>query len=147
MFPIVKYVDNDAFSANARNWPGFVQVKRNVPHRAAVVAQEAWEATHKMDPVKLFFRVFKRSKQDQREFEYMGHEVEVQAAAIIYGLPGAEYRTKEAYALKHGYGGLFDHLSLGQIEHELRARSAKARQWVQANLSELRKHDERRTGQ
>lgn len=144
MFPIVRYVDDDKLGgANARNWPGYVQVKRNVPNRAAVVAQEAWESMHKMDPINLMFRVFLRSKKDRRKFEYMGHECEVQAAVLIYGHNVNHYRTAEAMALHRGYDGLFAHMTVEQIAAEMRARSEKAKAWVRANLHHLRRHDER----
>lgn len=142
MFPIVQYVNDDAFKANARNWPGFVQVKRNVPYRAAVVAQEAWESMHKMDPLKLFHRVFLRSDNDRREFEYMGHEIETQAALILYGARQVPYRTREAMSMRGGYDGIFNRISITDIEKEMRARSPKAKLWIYANIDHLRKHME-----
>lgn len=139
MFPIVKIVDDLPSGVNARNWPGLVKVRRGLQFRAAIVAQEAWESMHKMDPVKLFFRVFKRSKQDQREFEYMGHEVEVQAAALIYGVDANEYRLNEAKRMHGGYNNLFAHLSHKEIAMELRARSGKANRFVNEHLDKLKK--------
>lgn len=140
MFPIVKIVDDLPAGTNARNWPGLVKVRRGLQFRAAIVAQEAWESMHKMDPVKLFFRVFKRSKQDQREFEYMGHEVEIQAAILIYGVDAVEYRRNEALRMKEGYNGLFGHLSVNAIVAELRARSGKANRFVNQHLEKLKSY-------
>lgn len=140
MFPIVRVVDSISGGANARNWPGLVHLKRGIRYPAAVLAQEAWESMHKMDPVKLLFRVFKRSDADRREFEYMGHECEVQAAWIIYGLEPARYRPAEAKRMQRGYDGLFKKMSVALIESEMRERSYKAERFVRDNISNLRKY-------
>ena len=140
MFPIVKRVDSISGGANARNWPGLVHLKRGIKYPAAVLAQEAWESMHKMDPVKLLFRVFKRSDDYKCEFEYMGHECEVQAARIIYGVEPASYRLAEAKRLQRGYDGLFKKMSVALIESEMRERSEKAERFVRNNISNLRKH-------
>lgn len=140
MFPVVRIVDHISGNPNGRNWPGLVLVKKTAPHRAAVVAQEAWESQHKMDPIKLFFRVFKRSTQDTREFEYMGHEVECQAKVRFYGVPIRDARMQEALSMRHGYDGIFSHMELQQIANEMRDRQTKALDWLNKNQAQLRKY-------
>lgn len=139
MFPIIRLVDNISGGANGRNWPGLVLVRKDHPFRAAVAGQEAWESMHKSDPVKLFFRVFKRNDNDKREFEYMGHEVEVQAAVLFYGVNGREYRMKEAASMRKGYDGLFEHMTVVQISDQLRQRSGKASRWLNEYRPQLQK--------
>ena len=138
MFPIVKYVKD--LGPNGRNWPGLVHVRKGLPYPAAVVAQEAWESMHKMDPIKLFHRVFKRSDQDQREFEFMGHEIECQVMHLLYGVRLDSARQSEALSMKGGYDGLFQNMSIARIKMELEARQEKALKWVNKNMKHIRKH-------
>lgn len=140
IFPIVKYVDELSGGANGRNWPGFVQVRRDAPYRAAVVAQEAWEAMFKTDPAKLWVRLFNWDDENQRELEYMGHECEIQAKRIIYGLPEGSARRVEAASMRNGYDGLFKPYSVDHIAREMLARRPKAMQWVREYETQIRKH-------
>ena len=140
MWPIVRFVDSISGGANARNWPGFVIVRKDLSYPAATIAQEAWESSHKTDPVKLFFRVFKRSKQDAREFEYMGHMVEAYVMWLVYDVPIISAIQSEARSLKRGYDGLFAHLSLVQIEVELTKRMSKAAKWVNDNYDRIKRY-------
>lgn len=113
--------------ANGRNWPLYVEIDTKAAYWRAVLAQEIWEAIHKTNPINL---IRSRSKRGQRDMEYMGHEIEVQAAVMLYGVAEATYRKAEAERMQAGYSGLFQ----GQpVEHELAARRSKAREWVAGN--------------
>lgn len=123
---------------NAVNWPGLVVLGRGIERPAAVAAQEIWEARHKLSPVNLLRRL--TSKSHRRRMELMGHEVEVQASAMLYGQAETEARRREAGALRRGYDGLFRHMTIPQIEAAMLARSVPARAWVTANLREIRRY-------
>lgn len=121
--------------ANGRNWPGFVVLNPDAPLPAAVLAQEAWEAMHKLNPVNLVRVRF--SKRARRRMEIMGHEVEVQAAAIVYGKDRHDYRVAEVYRMRGGYDGLFDGLTRSQMRAAMEAQSDEANRWVRRNLELL----------
>lgn len=113
--------------ANGRNWPLYVEIDPKVPYHKAVLAQEIWESIHKALP---WNAIKARSKKGKREMEYMGHEIEVQAAVLLYGVAEATYRHAEAERMQAGYSGLFE----GQpVERELAARRSEAREWVRDN--------------
>lgn len=113
--------------ANGRNWPLFVQIDTSAAYWRAVLAQEVWEATHKANPINL---IRSRSKKGQRDMEYTGHEIEVQAAVMLYGVAEATYRKAEAGRMQAGYSGLFENQP---VERELAARRSKALEWVRDN--------------
>lgn len=113
--------------ANGSNWPLYVEIDTKAAYWRAVLAQEIWEAIHKVLPWNL---IRSRSKKGRRDMEYMGHEIEVQAAVLLYGVAEATYRKAEAERMQAGYSGLFD----GQpVERELAKRRSKAREWVRDN--------------
>lgn len=113
--------------ANGRNWPLYVEIDPKAAYHKAVLAQELWEAIHKTNPINL---IRSRSEKGQRTMEYMGHEIEVQAAVMLYGVAEATYRKAEAERMQAGYSGIFE----GQpVERELAARRDKARKWVREN--------------
>lgn len=113
--------------ANGRNRPLHVIIDPSVPYYNAVLAQEIWESIHKTNPINL---IRSRSKKGQRDMEYMGHEIEVQAAVMLYGVAEATYRKAEAERMQAGYSGLFENQP---VERELAARRSKAREWVANN--------------
>ena len=71
-----------------------------------------------------------------RAMELWGHEVEVQAAALIYGVDETQKRRNEARSMSE-YSG-YEFKSSGwpsdRIEREMAKRAAKARKWVRKNL-------------
>lgn len=134
--PIV--VRKDLKGANGRNWPGFVILGKKIERPAAIFAQEAYEARHKLNPISLFRRL--TSKESRRRMEYMGHEIEVQVCARLYGQPEVQARFREAEAMRRGYGGLFSHMSLRELETEMQARSGAARSWVQKHIKHIERY-------
>ena len=121
--------------ANGRNWPGLVLLDPDAPLRAAVWAQEAYEARYKLNPINLIRVRF--SKRARREMEIMGHEVEVQAAALVYGLSASTYRVAEAARMRAGYDGLFAGLSAPQLVAAMEAVSDDASRWVRRNRNAI----------
>ena len=121
--------------ANGRNWPGYVLLDPDAPHRAAVWAQEAWEAMRKLNPLALV--KVRLSRRARRRMEIMGHEVEVQAAALVYGLSASTYRVAEAARMRAGYDGLFAGLSAPQLVAAMEAVSDDAGRWVRRNRNAI----------
>lgn len=121
--------------ANGRNWPGYVQLDPDAPLRAAVWAQEAWESMYKMNPMNLL-RV-RLSRKYRRRMEIMGHEVEVQAAAMVYGISASKYRMDESGSMKNGYNGLFDSMSRTQLIAAMEAVAPDAARWVRRNRGRI----------
>ena len=124
--------------ANGRNWPGLVILSPHAPYPAATWAQEAWEAEYKMNPIRLL-RV-KLDRSVLREMEIMGHEVEAQAAAIVYGRDAERYRTNEARAMIRGYDGLFAGVSAEDLADRMKDCAPEASRWVRRNLDDIRKY-------
>ena len=123
--------------ANGRNWPGVIHLNPNAPYRAAVWAQEAYEAVHKLNPFNLLrTRLSKRHKQ---RMEIMGHEIEVQAVRIVYALNINSVRQREAISMKRGYDGLFADMTKDQIEQLMLANQDAANRWVRKNLNQIKK--------
>ena len=121
--------------ANGRNWPGLVLLDPDAPLRAAVWAQEAYEARYKLNPVNLIRVRF--SKRARREMEIMSHEIEAHAAAVIYARPLAAYRRAEAAAMRSGYDGLFASMPPDAIYEAMADRAAEAARWVRRNLRKI----------
>lgn len=121
--------------ANGTNWPGYVQLDPDAPHRAAVWAQEAWEAMHKLNPINLI-RV-RLSRRARRRMEIMGHEVEVQAAALIYGESVEKTRYREISAMLTGYGDLFAGRTRGQLRAAMESVSDDASRWVRRRRNKI----------
>ena len=122
--------------ANGRNWPGVVHLDPEAPYRAAVWAQEAYEAVHKLNPVNMLRSQL--SKRHQRRMELMSHEIEVQAARIVYAKNSSAYRLREVMSLQRGYDGLFADITQVQIEHMMLANQDAANRWVRQNLKQIK---------
>lgn len=122
-------------SANGRNWPGIVVIHPDAPFKAAVWAQEAYEAQAKMNP--LTFLRTRLPKSARRDMEITGHEVEVQAAVEFYGVDEGVYRAREVAQMHRGYDGLFKHMTAAQIEARMLAERETARRFVSANRSKI----------
>lgn len=87
--------------SNARNWPGLIVMDPATTRRAAVWAQEFYESRFKLNPVNLI--KFNLSRRTRVNMELMGHEIETQAATLLYGLDVVSYRFKEARDLCLNY--------------------------------------------
>lgn len=120
--------------ANGRNWPGVVMLDPDAPYRAAVLAQEWFEAVHKLNPWHMF-RVAV-SDNARRHMEIIGHEMEVHAASEIYRAPINKYRWKEAARMKTGYDGLFDQYSTAGLVYAMKQHTW-CRRWVMQRLGKL----------
>lgn len=125
----------DKNGPNGRNRPGMVWINRLAQHKTAVYGQECFEAMHKMNPVKLFYRLV--SKQARRDMEYLGHEIEIQIKMEYYGLPESETRYAEAASMQRGYDGLFSHMSTQELVNEMRMYRIDAIRWIKKNHSDL----------
>ena len=121
--------------ANGRNWPGLVLLDPDAPLRAAVWAQEAYEARHKLNPLNLIRVRF--SKRARREMEIMSHEIEAHAAAVFYARSLAAYRRAEAAAMRAGYDGLFASMPTAAIVEAMAARGTEAARWVRRNREKI----------
>lgn len=136
MFPIV--ITKSLEGANGRNWPGLVLIDPNAREPAAVFAQELYESRHKMNPVNLLRRTF--DDDHRRDMEIMGHEVEVQAAVLLYGAQESVRRYNEATSIQRGYGKLFRHMTVDQIVAAMRGRRNKALAFVLDNRRAIERH-------
>ncbi|MDB6179017.1 hypothetical protein PAF17_16110 [Paracoccus sp. Z330] len=133
MLPVI--IRRKLKGANGRNWPGFVVLNPDAPMPAAVLAQEVWESRHKLNPFTLLKTVL--SDRAKRRMELMGHEVEVQAAILIYDSNAVRHRNREAAAMKAGYDGIFAGYSIADIQSGMSAQSDEARRWVRKNMKRL----------
>ena len=70
--------------------------------------------------------------------ELVGHEIETQVAARLYGQSEMAYRRKEAHALKHAYDDLFEKSDVADIEDQMMGRRDKAIEWVSDNWGTIR---------
>ena len=122
-------------SANGRNWPGIVVIHPDAPFKAAVVAQEYYEARAKLNPLTLLRT--RLSKSARRDMEITGHEIEVQAAVAFYDADEGAYRAREVAQMHRGYDGLFKHMTAAQIEARMLDERETARRFVSANRSKI----------
>jgi len=129
----------DDLDSNARNWPGYILIKRGIKHSAAVWAQEFYEAQLKLNPVNTLKVVF--SSDFRRDMEIMGHEIEVQAAVAIYDVNEEVYRSKEARDLTR-YDEFRDKkMTREQVYALMENVRLEARKFVKQNMKEIRQHD------
>lgn len=133
MFPFV--IERALTGAHGRNWPGLVILDPAAPLPAAILAQEAWEAIYKLNPFALL--VTRLSRSARRRMEIMGHEVEVQAAVLIYGKVASAYRGAEARSMRAGYDGLFAGMGEARIVAAMESVSDEANRWVRRNVHKI----------
>lgn len=119
---------------NARNWPGFIKIRPGLHHFAAVWAQEAYEASWKLNPINMLRFLF--SKNARIDMEIMGHEVEVQTALMFYGANAPAKRSAEAHALE-GYED-FRKLKYADIYHAMVKAEKAAKNWVVDHAKDIR---------
>ena len=85
--------------------------------------------------------ILQRIPAMNRAMELWGHEVEVQAAALIYGADEDGHRGSEAWAMSQNssYGFYDADWSTDTIISKMSKRSRKARKWVHSNVKLLEK--------
>jgi hypothetical protein len=118
--PYVRFVDV-LIGKNGHNTLFTVTIRRS-PLQAAVFAQELWESNHS------HLRLLPSSR---RKMEIFSHEVEVQAAQLLYGVPHAQYRMEESRRMT-GYPHLKG-MTPEEIERAMRAQAGEALKWVYAH--------------
>ena len=116
--PIVLWSDKIP-GANGQNSFFLIHMART-PFQAAVFAQELWESPRAL---------FRLIPGYSRKAEIFSHEIEVQAAELVYMVDAAIYRTEEVRKMKSAYKYLAA-LSEEEITQRMVAQSAKARAWV-----------------
>ena len=124
--------------ANGTNWPGFVILDPDAPQPAAVWAQEAYEALHKLNPFNLILTRLSRSAR--REMEIMSHEIEVQAAVAVYGDTEGARRLREAGSMARGYKGLFSIMGERGVEQAMAACADDARRFVRRHRKQIERY-------
>ena len=129
---------DDLDGRNAKNNAFRVVIDRSVPFRAAVLAQELYEAERKQDPIRAI--EIRLDSSAERQLEIEGHAVEIAAAVLLYGQDEAAYRAKEAASMHRGYGGLFRDMPVAEIIAAMERQSARAEGWVQKNRARLEPH-------
>ena len=122
---------------NAVNYPGIVVIDPDTPFRAAVWAQEAYESQRKTHPFEL--ALIRADSSRRRDMELVGHEIETQVAARLYGQSEMAYRRKEAHALKYAYGDLFKKSDVADVEDQMMARRSLAIEWVSEHWGTIRR--------
>ena len=128
--------DRDLDGRNAYNKPGIVFIDPDAPLRAAVWAQEDYEARYKLDPVR--WATIRTNRRERQLMELRSHEIEVQAAALVYGADPVAYRQREAQLMRQGYDGLFSNKTEAEIVGEMEGFTLRARKWVAENERRIR---------
>lgn len=122
--------------ANGRNWPGLVYLDPEAPLRAAVWAQEAYEASWRLNPINaLKVRFFSK---ERRKMNIVSHEIEVQASVLVYARNAEVIRWREAASMQRGYNGLFAEMTQARIAQLMKAHETMAYRWVRANLKQIK---------
>ena len=122
--------------ANGRNWPGVVYLDPEAPYRAAVWAQEAYEANWRLNPVNALKVRF--SSKERRRMNLLSHEIEVQATALVYAKNPKTIRCLEVISMQRGYNGLFAEMTQGRINQLMLAHQDTANRWVRQNLKQIK---------
>lgn len=125
-------------NSNGRNWPGIVFINPETLYPAAILAQEWYESIFKLNPWNFIrTRIF---ESHRREMEIIGHEIEVQAANLIYNVSSTKYRNFEAQVMREGYDGLFMNMSHSEIVKKMKNESDFAFNWVSDRLEDLKEY-------
>lgn len=138
VFPRVRV--KKLYDRNGRNSLFRVEVDPDAPDMLAVLAQEIaevdwkWRRAHGLPAINL---ILDEIPALERRMELWGHEVEVQAAAMIYGADPERKRRTEARVM-HAYSGYhFDDWTPDEIERAMRDHADDARKWVERNLERI----------
>lgn len=156
--PIISIDGN--LSTNAKNTLLTVKINRHLRYPEAVLAQEIFESRRKLAifagsvgvsilvggvasvllapwagvvAVNLGMvlpTIYMRTPYFNRNLELQGHEVEVQAADVYYGVDQEQYRQSEAYDMKSFKPYGFSNWSLAKIANGMKKYSRRARKWV-----------------
>lgn len=129
-------VERELDGVNAKNYPGVVVIDPDTEFRAAVWAQEYYEAKRKGHPFGL--ALVRLDTSEQRDMELIGHEIETQVAVRLYQQDEAEYRRREARALKNAYGDLFKKSDVDDVQAQMLGRREYAVEWVDDNWSRIK---------
>jgi len=121
-------------NANATNWPGKIKMRRGLKYQAAIWAQEAYEATHKLSIINRLLMLFPHRR---RAMELMGQEIEVQVALWMYNADPEVYRRGEAQSLVYWYED-FSSFSEDECYDMLKERSYEAQKWAWKHEQEIR---------
>lgn len=114
---------------NAVNYPFCIIQSRNIDCPGAVLLQERFEYGY-------------RAKRGwlpigKRKMELLSHEIEVQAAALIYGKDPAAYRLKEVNVM-HSYDHIYG-MTDEEIENGMKAMTGEALDWIESHPSWVEK--------
>lgn len=126
----------DLDGRNAKSNAFRIVVDKDAPFRAAIVAQELYEAEEKQNPIRAV--KIRLDNNEQRKLEIEGHEVETQAAVLIYEQNETAYRLKEATSMQRGYNGLFKRRAVTEIAGAMEQYSVAAKQWVNVHHKKLK---------
>jgi len=124
---------------NGENGLFHIAVDPNARHARAVLAQEIaerrWRWSHGFGVPGLQL-ILQRIPAVNRAMELWGHEVEVQAAVLIYGVNENQKRNSEAWVMANSDGYEFKTAGwdTDRVEAQMLKRSAKAAKWVRRNL-------------
>lgn len=125
-------------SSNATNWPGLIILDRQLACPAAVWAQEAYEATWKLNPINLVRKL--TSRKTRREMELMSHMIEVIVLVELYGMNQELSLATEAFALHNGYDGLFSEYSLEEVAKGMLKYQKEAQRWYDKHAERISKY-------
>lgn len=138
MLPIIQ-LKAPSSGANASNSGWRIQIKPELKHFRAILAQELCEFWWKWKYLRIFVKWI---PYFQREMELLGHEVEAQWAYMFDKADLAKYRYEEARALKHGYKCFADY-DLDLIIKLMKRKEREAKLWILANKEYVIKKDKR----
>lgn len=130
----------DWIGGNARNTAlpfgvAIIALRPGLPERAAIWAQERYEAEGKSTPWGLVR--YLADADVRRQSEIMGHEIEVQVAVWLYGADEGPKRRAEAAALTR-YDD-FRGWDAEKIAEAMRKSRPAAMRWVDDHKAEIRK--------
>ena len=125
---------------NGENSLFHISMDPDARYARAVLAQEIAERRWKIARgygIPLLQLILQRIPSMDRAMELWGHEVEVQAAATIYGLDINEYRRKEARSMSQSSKYEFDNWTSAKIAREMIRLESKASKWVRRNMKRI----------
>ena len=120
---------------NAKNWPGVIHIDYDCERIGSVWAQERYEAGWKLNPWNLLRFIF--SKKARIKMELMGHEVEVQTAALFYGRNAKIVRFAEAHALITAYDDFDEFNNVDEVVVAMEKLKPEAERWVDDHHQEI----------
>lgn len=141
LLPIIIIRNLDS-KIDGKNWPFLVFINANTKRGASFLARHIFESMWKDNPINLIANLFTNS--NKRKMETMGHEIEVQASSILYGLEENPIRgQKSRQLMPPNYDGVFQNMTEEEISFEMRQYSSEAKTWVWDNMKLLQKYKTR----